>query len=333
MTLHSNISAQSNDLLGEVTTYLEPKLKKVEQILREVAASDSSLIHEISEYVCLSSGKKLRPIMALLAAEAFGAEGDAPVHVAAALETVHMATLIHDDIIDKAEIRRGKPSINAQWGDDIAILMADYLFSAGFDLALNHLNPAPLKVICQVTRKMCEGEMFQIEHRDQWLTAEDYLYIISCKTAYLFSACTSLGGMLAGLAADHIASLSTYGLSFGRAFQITDDTLDYIADDGRWGKPVGIDLASGKQTLPLIIALNEAPPADRQRLETLLGNGRDMKQILDIIQANDAIERAIQIADEHATLAVDHLHRLTPTCQLAFDYLAALPHYLISRRF
>lgn len=333
MTLNSDTPTQTNDLLSEVTSYLEPQLKKIEQILQKVAASDSALIREIGEYVCLSTGKKLRPIMTLLAAEAFGATGDTPVHVAAALETVHVATLLHDDVIDKADIRRGQPTVNAQWGDDIAILMADYLFSAGFDLALNHLDPAPLKVICQVTRKMCEGEMFQIEHREQWLTPEDYLYIISCKTAYLFSACASLGGMMADIESDKLADLTSYGLGFGRAFQITDDTLDYTADDGRWGKPVGIDLAGGKQTLPLILALDEASPDKRRKLKELLLKGDDLGSILEIINGYDAIGRSVKIARDHARQATSFLTKLKPCNQKAFDYLALMPDYIINRRF
>lgn len=333
MVIQSQQPAQSGDLVAEISDFLAPELQAVQRMLREIVESDSPLIRQVGDYVCLTSGKKLRPMMTLLAARAFGREAAAPVHVAAAMEAVHVATLLHDDVIDKANLRRGKPSVNAQWGDEVAILMADYLYASAFELTLHHLEPEPLRLICQITRRMCEGEVFQLEKRDARLSFDDYMYLITCKTAYLFSACGGLGAMCAGLSSDEVAKTTSFGLDFGLAFQITDDALDYVATDEQWGKPVGIDLVNGKQTLPLILALRDASPADRAQMEAILDGGRDLRPIVPYIEQYHSIQCALDIAREHSRKALGHLQGLTVVDRAAYDYLTALPEFVINRRY
>ena len=326
-------AVQLNNPIADISNYLAPELQAIDAILHQVVESDSPLLREVGEYICLTSGKKLRPIMTLLIARAFGKERKAPVHVAAAMEIIHVATLMHDDVIDKATVRRGKPSVNARWGDDVAILMADYLYAAAFELALEHLNPEPLRLICQITRRMCEGEMFQIERRGQRLSREDYMQLITCKTGYLFSACSTVGGMNGGLAGEELLRATSFGMDFGLAFQMTDDTLDYVATDEHWGKSVGMDLTTGKQTLPLILTLQDATPEDRQQLEGILNNGRDFAAISRLINRYDAINRSLGIARDYARQARSHLQGLPIANATAFEYLLALPEYVVNRRY
>ncbi|MFH0793058.1 MAG: polyprenyl synthetase family protein [bacterium] len=290
--------------------FVADDLVRVDQEIHHALNSDNMLIQEVGAYLELSKGKKLRPILALLAAKAFGYNGGGQFKIAASLELVHIATLLHDDVIDKAQSRRGKPSVNAKWGDDVAILMADYLYASAFDLALETLNPTVLSVICKVTARMCEGELFQIQKRREHLTEADYLQIIRSKTAYLFSACSGLGGVLAGAPKEQVESLTSFGLNFGMAFQITDDTLDYVANDSRWGKDLGTDVAGGKETLPLIYTRSKASPEDLAELDHILNNGRELGSILQHINKYRGLDYCRQVAHSFAAEAQSALAAL-----------------------
>ncbi len=329
--------AQPDNLVVEIAQYLERELAAVDRVLHDILDSQSSLVREVGEYICLAGGKKLRPMITLLAARAYNAPSPAPVQLAAAMEAVHVATLMHDDVIDKAPMRRGRPSVNARWGDDVAILMADYLYAAAFELSLNYLDHEPLRLICQVTRRMCEGEMFQIEKRGRWLEPEDYIPLITCKTACLFSACAAVGGIAGGLDPVTIARLSAFGLEFGLAFQITDDALDLTATDALWGKPVGIDMATGKQTLPLILALRQATDAERRTIESILENGGSVAaangEMLAILERYGCIDETLETARRFARQAVAHLDGLTVYDEVAAEYMKILPDYVITRQY
>lgn len=334
MALPTHNPASSGDLVAEIGALLAPDLKRVEQRLRKLVNSESRIIREVGEYVCLASGKKLRPIVTLLVGRAFGAPGrEAPVELATAVEAVHVATLLHDDVIDKAALRRGQASVNARWGDDVAILMADYLYAAAFELALHHLHAEPLRLFCNITRRMCEGEIYQIENRERWLTLDDYLHIITRKTAALFSACGAMGAWHAELGVEGAAQVAAFGHELGLAFQITDDALDYTASSEHWGKPVGVDAIAGKQTLPLILALQSASPQDREVLERELAAGTNAVRITEMLERYGAIERALDIARTHARQACTHLEGLTVQDPVAFEFLNMLPEYVIARRY
>lgn len=334
MVNQSHTPAPSQDPVTEISAYLAAELQTVDRLLEEVLQSESPMIREIGAYIRLASGKKLRPMMTMLTARAFGAGVEAlPVRVAAAMEAIHVATLLHDDVIDKASVRRGVESVNARWGDDVAILMADFLFASAFDLALHQLDPEPLRLLTQVTRRMCEGEMLQIERRGQWLAHEDYMSIIRCKTAYLFSACCALGAMSAGLTGERVARITEFGLNFGMAFQITDDTLDYMAVDNHWGKEVGIDLAAGKQTLPLLLTMQSASADDRARVEAIMNNGRDVKALAEIFNRYDAIERSLETARDYAAQAIRQLDGIPVEDEPAREHLRSLADYVVNRRF
>ncbi len=288
--------------------YLKDDLGRVTEILDSVYHVEGSLMQEVADYVGSRRGKMLRPALVCLSARAHGlnpAVTDHHVSLGAAIELFHVATLLHDDVIDKAAERRGRPTVNAKWGDDTAILFADYLYATSFDLALSTLNAATLRVLTQTTQRMTEGEFLQIERRGDWLSVDDYNEIIRRKTAYLFSAAASLGALIAEAPADAVQRMTEFGLEFGMAFQITDDTLDYEAQDAKWGKRVGADLAEGKQTLPLLYTLRSASEADRGALVQELNNGRDFETVHRYVSKYNAITYSLDVAADHLRKAVE----------------------------
>lgn len=293
--------------------YLAKDLERVQQTMDDAFDVNGDLMQEVAEYVRQGRGKMLRPSMVCLSARAHGLDADnsdGHIHLGASIELFHVATLLHDDVIDKAPTRRGRETVNEKWGDDVAILMADYLYATSFDLALSTLNPETLRVLAQTTQRMTEGEMLQIERRGDWLSVDDYMEIITNKTAYLFSAATSLGALIADAPMEAVKRMARYGLDFGLAFQITDDTLDYEAQKDRWGKRVGADLAEGKQTLPLLRTLMTASEEDRELILNILNNGRDFEAIHRIVRKYDAIEYSLEVAAKHATSAGEALDAL-----------------------
>ncbi|MBX7246450.1 MAG: polyprenyl synthetase family protein [Candidatus Sumerlaeaceae bacterium] len=316
-------------MIEAIAQYIAKDLDQVDAHIDSILESDTALVREVGQYVRTNGGKRLRPMLAILSSRAFGYTGNDHTKVAASLELVHTATLLHDDVIDKAPLRRGKPTVNAKWGDDVAILIADYLYSNAFNLAMQSLSPQVLAIICQVTAKMCEGELFQIEKRNDLLTREDYLRIVRKKTAYLFSACTALGSVLGKANEIETAQMSNYGLNFGIAFQITDDTLDLVGSDSVVGKEHWTDIRNGKQTLPLIHAFTSAEPADREDLINCWNNGRDTERIMGHIKKYRGIEYALGEARSFATTAKEQLASLKPS--RAVEMFHQLSDYVIQR--
>lgn len=320
---------KSGQLIEEIASFLAEDLAAVDAHMASVLDSETDLVREVGQYIRATQGKKLRPMMVLLSSRAFGYTGSDHTKVAAAMELVHTATLVHDDVIDKAPLRRGLPTVNARWGDDVAILIADFLYSRAFNLAVQALEPQILTMLLQVTSKMCEGEMFQIEKGDALLSREDYLRIVRSKTAFLFGACTGLGGVLAKAGEERTADVTRYGLEFGIAFQITDDLLDMIAPDDELGKQHGTDIRNGKQTLPLIRTMEVAEEADRADLWSCWNNGRDPKRILGHIRKYRGLELALEEAREYAESSKSFLACLPPS--QAQSYCAQLSDFVLER--
>ncbi len=303
-----------------VKDFLKTELKKVSDFLNGVHTPQGNLMGQVANFVFSGKGKMLRPAIVCLSAKSLGYHDMEEAHhcrLGAAVELFHVATLLHDDVIDKAPLRRGKPTVNNKWGDDVAILFADYLYASCFDLALEVLNPEVVRILTQTTRKMTEGEMFQIEKRDQWLNVEEYETIINAKTAWLFAACSSLGAVLAEAPPDIVKRYFEFGLHFGKAFQITDDALDYEAQGDKWGKRVGSDLKEGKQTLPLLYTLDQASSSDRELLISTLNNGRDFETVHGFIKKYNGIEYSLEQAAESNRKALEQLDGLEETEALA----------------
>jgi octaprenyl-diphosphate synthase len=303
----SETSAPVRPLFDQLKDACASDLAAVEREIADILTSDQTeLLNEVGQYVQNSAGKQLRPILVLLTGQAFGASGKNLHKVAASMKLVHTATLLHDDVIDKSDMRRGKPTINARFGNNIAILMADYLYSNAFEISLEALKPEILQTICKVTSHMCEGEIFQIEKADTLLTTDDYYKIIRAKTAYLFGACCGLGALLGGAKRRDIEAMSEFGQEFGLAFQITDDILDYTADEDVFGKSVGTDIKGGKQTLPLIYTLNKLDDEKRQTLLQKMAAG-DVLYVIDTVEQTGGIEYARTQAAQHIASARKHL--------------------------
>jgi len=301
---------RTDDLLGRLANFLAADLERVDRLIHSALESQIGLTNEIGRYLEETSGKRLRPMLTILASRLEGDAGEPAAHAAAMVELLHVASLLHDDVIDRAPTRRGRPTVNSRWGNDAAILMADYIYAHAWAIALQWLPASLLAVLCRVAAGMCDGEMFQIEKRDQILTEQDYFEIIRCKTAGLFSACTHLGAAISGASEARVAALQRYGLELGCAFQITDDILDLTGDPGRLGKEIGTDIACGKQTLPLIRALEKADGGDRAFLEAALNNTPSAAEVVERVVKYGGVDYALNVARRHAQAARECLEGL-----------------------
>lgn len=314
--------------------YLAEDLSRVRSHMDRIFTVDGELMATVADHVRDSGGKLLRPSMVCLFARAHSHDpaDDRHTRLGASIELFHVATLLHDDVIDNATERRGRPAVNAKWGNDVAILFADYLYASSFDLALSTLSPEVMRILTKTTQRMTEGEMYQIQKRGDWLVVEDYLKIIRSKTAYLFAACSGLGTLIAGASPEQVARMTDFGFAFGMAFQITDDTLDYEAQEDRWGKRVGADVQEGKQTLPLLYTLSRASDTDRAELIHTLGNGRDFETIHHHVRKYGGIEFSLERAAEFTKEATDVLDELDPASD-AVIHLRAMTEGVLVRQF
>jgi octaprenyl-diphosphate synthase len=259
-------------------------------------------------YIAGAGGKRLRPILLLLAARLAGARGERPVRLACVVELLHTATLIHDDVVDQAPLRRGRPSANARWGDDASVLVGDHLYSKSFDLLVRDNDRAIMETLARATVSMTEAEVFQLDRkRSGAITEADYVRIITQKTASFISACCRIGGLLGGIPPDPLEALTRYGLDIGIAFQISDDSLDLVADPDRLGKAIGADLREGKRTLPLIAMLERAKPADTERVREMLRahalGPAQIDEIRRLVLEHDGIDYARDRAHAYARAA------------------------------
>jgi octaprenyl-diphosphate synthase len=272
--------------------------------------------------------------MLLLSAQMCGFEGPACYRLGAVVEMVHSATLVHDDIIDDAKVRRGRASVNANWGNEITVLMGDWLYMTSFQLALGERHFRILDILADVTRKMTEGELIQLSvSGDPDVTEEQYMDISMRKTAYLFSACTQMGGILGSVSAEQEEALRLYGLHVGMAFQMVDDVLDITSTESTLGKPVCSDLKEGTLTLPLIYLMRDGRPEDRELIRKIIREdgfgGAHRDKVLDLVRAYRTADQVLEKASEYAGAAKKCLDYF-PSCQ-ARDALLAIPEYIVER--
>ena len=292
---------------------IEGKLRDVETALVERTRSGIPTISLIGDYLVEGGGKRIRPALLLLGAHMLGYEGGRDVRYAAMIEFLHTATLVHDDIIDDAQLRRGRPSVNRRWGNELTVLFGDFLYMKSMEIALEEGDLRVLRLLSDVTIRMTEGEIIGAERRGLLdLTLEGYLDIVRRKTALLFAGACKIPSFLVTSAFGESAEawgerLWDYGLALGIAFQLQDDLLDYTANEADLGKPVLSDLKEGKLTLPLILCLPQATRAERKLIEAVVkdegfGSVRP-EQILEIVRRLDALERAHRMAESHAERA------------------------------
>ncbi len=310
-TLEQVLKERVAGLVGE-------DLETVEAGIRAELDSSVALIQEMGGYVAGAGGKRLRPILLLLAARLAGHRGPRGVRLACVVELLHTATLIHDDVVDRAPLRRGRPSANARWGDDASVLVGDHLYSKSFAMLVRDNDRAVMETLARSTVSMTEAEVFQLELKRSGLTSEaQYLRIITQKTASFISACCRIGGLLGGAPADQVEALTRYGLDVGVAFQISDDSLDFVADQERLGKAIGADLREGKRTLPLIAMLERARPAEVERVRALLRRRTlepsEVEEIRRLVLEHEGVEYARDRAHGYARAAKADLEIFPPS--------------------
>jgi len=255
-------------------TLIKADLDAVEQIIRDRLASEVPLIRQVAEYLVSSGGKRLRPALVVLAAGASGYHGRAHLEIAAVVEFIHTATLLHDDVVDESSLRRGRPTANASFGNAASVLVGDFIYSRAFQMMVGIGDLRVLEVLADATNVIAEGEVLQllgVHNAD--LTEAEYLRVVRSKTAKLFEASARLGSVLARQSPAREQALAAYGMHLGTAFQLIDDVLDYSGDRTSIGKNLGDDLAEGKSTLPLIHALANAPGAQRVMLREVIEEG------------------------------------------------------------
>ena len=259
----------------------------VDALIRRRLASDVVLVNQVAEHIVAAGGKRLRPMLTLLAARAAGYRGDAP-QLAAIVEFIHTATLLHDDVVDESDLRRGRTTANALWGNAASVLVGDFLYSRAFQLMVELDAHAGHDVLADTTNAIAEGEVLQLLHvRNPDTDEAAYLRVIERKTAVLFAAATRLGALLAGADATRQTALRDYGMALGYAFQIADDVLDYGADAATLGKNLGDDLAEGKATLPVIHAMAHSAPPPRRDSRSIVRDG-DVDALPEVLAAIDA---------------------------------------------
>ncbi|MFZ5652942.1 MAG: polyprenyl synthetase family protein [Pseudomonadota bacterium] len=284
---------------------VKPDLDAVNRLIIAELGSEVQLIEEIGQYLINAGGKRLRPMVALLAARCGGAAGERPVALAAIVELIHTATLLHDDVVDTSELRRGRTTANSEYGNAASVLVGDFLYSRAFQLMVRIGEMRVMQVLADATNTIAEGEVQQLLHAgNPDLDGAAYAEVIRKKTAALFQAAAEAGALIGGVPAAQTTALRLYGHHLGMAFQLVDDVLDYQADAARLGKNLGDDLAEGKMTLPLIRALAGAAPAEAALIRgAITGRGGDLAAIAGIVSASGALEYTRQLAGHHAAQA------------------------------
>ncbi len=280
----------------EIFDLLRDNLDSIEREFGRDTVSNVSAITEIGEYLRAGGGKRIRPALLLLSAKLVDYRGTGAVRLGAVVEIIHTATLLHDDIIDEAQTRRGRPSANTQWGNSKCVLAGDWLYMQSFKIAVEERNFRVLDLLIDLTQQMVEGELLQIEKLGKSITIEEHFDLIYRKTACLFSTCMQLGGVLGAIPEEQLERLGSYGRNIGMAFQIVDDVLDLTASEEVLGKPVASDLREGKATMAVIHALQRCTPAERAQIEKVLTdrafNGVTHQNILDILNRYESLQAA-----------------------------------------
>jgi octaprenyl-diphosphate synthase len=314
---------------------ISTELMLVEEEFERQARSNIQVIAYVGEYLRGSGGKRVRPALTILSNYAVGGEGSnySSIRMATVMEFLHTATLVHDDVIDKAETRRNRPSINAEFGNQTAVLMGDWLYMSAFETSLAERSLPVLDILTAVTRKMTEGELLQLTLLGRTdVTEEQYFDVIARKTAYLFSACCEIGALLGGADARTQNMLRDYGMNLGIAFQLVDDLLDFTSSEEVLGKPAGADLLEGKVALPLIFLLQREPEL-RSAVQTVISEAgyesisRGFLQ--EALERTGALQLALERAIEYASAALGSLEGLadSPYAQV----LSAIPTYIVER--
>ena len=338
MTTSSHILALDEEArisARRIFSVIAKELMQVELEFERQARSNVQVIDYLGEYLRASGGKRVRPALTILSNYAVGGDGScySSIRMATVMEFLHTATLVHDDVIDKADLRRKRPTVNALYGNETAVLMGDWVYMSAFETSLAERSLPILDILTSVTRKMTEGELLQLTllgHAD--VTEAQYFDVLKRKTAYLFSASCEIGSILGGATEKQQTSLRDYGLNLGTAFQLIDDLLDFTSSQDALGKAAGADLLGGKVTLPLIY-LRDAEPQTLEIIQTVLREEKyetiGQEDLREALARTGALEKARARADEYAENACAALENLPDSDYC--DSLRALPVYILNR--
>ncbi|MDO6460575.1 octaprenyl diphosphate synthase [Granulosicoccaceae sp. 1_MG-2023] len=296
--------------IARIQALVAPDMERVDKVIQTNLASDVVLINQLSHYIISAGGKRLRPQLVMLASRACGYDGEAAPTLAAVVEFIHTATLLHDDVVDASALRRGRETANAVWGNEAAVLVGDFLYSRAFEMMVSVGSMEVMEVLSVATNRIAQGEVMQLMNvNDPDVTQEAYLEVIRAKTARLFQAATHLGAILAGSEAPVRQGVCDYGIHLGTAFQIVDDVLDYTQSAEEMGKNLGDDLAEGKPTLPLILTMQRGTQAQAALVRRAIENGGldELDEVLAAVRGCGALEASQQVAEAEAQRAVDAL--------------------------
>ncbi len=317
----------------QLNPVIEPQFESVNDYIINHLGSNVPLVEKIGHYIVESGGKRLRPLLVLLAANACNYTGNNHISLSAVIEFIHTATLLHDDVVDNSDLRRGKDTANAKWGNAPSVLVGDFLYSRAFQIMVEIGSMDIMHVISNTTNVIAEGEVLQLLNcRNPDTSEDDYMQVIIGKTAMLFEAATEVGAILANAPKEHQEALRLYGRHLGIAFQLIDDVMDYLSTAEEMGKNVGDDLAEGKPTLPLIQAMKVASEDDRQLIRQTIRKGglENLDAVLDIVKRTGAIEYAQKSALQQADNAIN---ALLPLPESSFkETLIRLAHIAVNRK-
>jgi octaprenyl-diphosphate synthase len=326
---------KSSPALSQIFEPIRADLQKVDEEFARHVQSKVALIPQIGQYIRTSGGKRIRPAVLLMASRLVGYAGDRSILYAAVVEFIHTATLVHDDIIDDSDLRRGRLAVHSRWGNDITVLLGDYLYIKSMAMALTHDELEIIRNLCDVTLRMIEGELYQLtKNGDASITEEEHFDIMRCKTAYLFGGCAQIGGMLGKVSGEREQALQEYGFNLGMAFQLVDDLLDFTGDAEAVGKPIASDLREGKVTLPLIHLQahgngGPGPQIIRDVITARNATPEQWHELLRCLKEHASIDYAYRRAVDFAERAKKPLYSFPPSSER--DALLALPDYVLSR--
>jgi octaprenyl-diphosphate synthase len=319
--------------LQDVFNLYEDRLQLVEHRIKDLFKNNVPYISVIADHILSSGGKRLRPLFHLASADLAGYKGDASIEIAGIIESIHTASLLHDDVVDTAEIRRGKSTANAVWGNQIVILVGDFLYSNALRVAVLQKNQRIMEALSSATTRMTEGELLQLNRiGDPDITEEEYYEIISAKTGALFSAACRVGAILAELPEEQENALAEFRMKTGLVFQMADDILDYMAEEKELGKRLCKDLGEGKITLPLLYLIKVASETEVKEIKKLLSDGFSddaLPRILDLLKKYNSIEESYKKAQTLADSAIAALAHF-PDSQPK-EALLTIAHYSLYR--
>lgn len=317
-----------------IRALISDDMEAVNTLIRKSLYSEVALVGELGNYLINSGGKRIRPALVLLSARACGYQGDMHHQVAAIIEFIHTATLLHDDVVDASNMRRGKQTANAIWGNEASVLVGDFVYSRAFEMMVKVESMRVMAILAHATNTIAEGEVMQLLNiHNADTTIEKYLDVIHCKTAKLFEAGSELGALLSGVDDEKIKAMATYGMHLGTAFQLVDDVLDYSSSSSELGKNIGDDLAEGKPTLPLIYAIQHGNEGQAAIVRHAIEEGGldNIEAVMDAIHSTGAISFTAQLAREEAQKARDALDIFEPSRYI--DALLSLADFSVERSY